>query len=158
LDSAGAGGISAIERIGLNDQRFDLRHKTVKNQTGHKVVLPVLSHKRHNKQQYLALCKAADLFYSGDGSNAGVHFDEDVLQKLLHVVDMLQKHKFLSSSLAEKAKEFVMKGDKYIVYALYKYDTNFDSLEAYLRYKMTDDERMQREVVMAQKALKRRNR
>ena len=158
LDSAGAGGISAIERIGLNDQRFDLRHKTVKNQTGHKVVLPVLSHKRHNKQQYLALCKAADLFYSGDGSNAGVHFDEDVLQKLLHVVDMLQKHKFLSSSLAEKAKEFVMKGDKYIVYALYKYDTNFDSLEAYLRYKMTDDERMQREVAMAQKALKRRNR
>ena len=51
-----------------------------------------------------------------------------------------------------------MKGDKYIVYALYKYDTNFDSLEAYLRYKMTDDERMQREVAMAQKALKRRNR
>ena len=117
----------------------------------------MLSHKRHSKEQYLSLCKAADMFYS-DGPTATVEFDEDVLQKLLHVVDMLQKHSFLSNALASKAKEFVLRGDKYIVYALYKYDTNFDSLEAYLRYKMTDDERIQKEVSMAQRRLKRRNR
>ena len=147
----------AIIGIGLHDRRFELAHKVVTHEKGHKVMLPVLSHKRHSKEQYMSLCKAADLFYSDSSPNT-VEFDEDVLQKLLHVVDMLQKHNFLSNSLAAKAKEFVMKGDKYIVYALYKYDTNFDSLEAYLRYKTTDDERIQKEVGRTQQMLKRRKR
>lgn len=157
LNSSGSGLAPSVDGIGLHDRRFDLAHKVVTHERGHKVMLPVLSHKRHSKEQYLSLCKAADMFYS-DGPTATVEFDEDVLQKLLHVVDMLQKHSFLSNALASKAKEFVLRGDKYIVYALYKYDTNFDSLEAYLRYKMTDDERIQKEVSMAQRRLKRRNR
>lgn len=155
LNSSVSGRKLPVDGIGLHDRRFELAHKVVTHEKGHKVILPVLSHKRHSKEQYISLCKAADLFYSDSSPNT-VEFDEDVLQKLLHVVDMLQKHNFLSNSLAAKAKEFVMKGDKYIVYALYKYDTNFDSLEAYLRYKMTDDERIQKEVGRTQKMLKRR--
>ena len=147
----------AADSVGISDTRFDISHKDVKDRHGHTVALPVLSHKRHSKAQYLSLCKAADLFYSDDASNV-VEFDMDVLQKLLHVIDMLAKHQFIADDLAKKAKEFVLKGDKYIVYALYKYDTSFDALEAYLRYKMTDDERIERDVKKARRHIQRRKR
>ena len=66
----------------------------------------------------------------------------------------ISRHGFLRDQLALKAKQFVLEGDKYIVYALYKYDTNFDGLEAYLKYKMDDHDIAVRKSLQEQNRLK----
>ena len=65
---------------------FELSEKTI---DGHDVV--TLSHAQHSKGKYAALCKAADLFYGTANRGAPVQFDGEVLQKILHVIDMLVK-------------------------------------------------------------------
>ena len=78
---------------GFKNNSITLETKIVSKRDGNAIALPILTHASQTKEQYLALRKAADLFYnpSTSSNSSKVRFDDEVLQKLLHVVDMLQK-------------------------------------------------------------------
>ena len=100
-----------------------------------------LYHDNHDKEYNLSLMKAANLFY---GSSGSVAFDDTLVEGMHHVVDGLKEQGFLNAKLAKKAKVCLEKRDKYAIYALYRYDSDFSRLNTYLKLKVDDEEKDER--------------
>ena len=94
--------------------------------------VPVLDHNYHSKEQFMSLMDAASKFYA----TPDIEFDPEMIIQMKHIVDMLLKRGFLDKVLAEKAKQCIQNRDAQCIYALYKYDTDFERLNTYLKFKI----------------------
>ena len=90
------------------------------------------------------------------GSEEDAVFSDDVVQKLNRVVQGLMKAGFLTTVLGNKAKEFINAGDRFVIYALYQYDSEPGALTSYLTYKQSDDDKIRKEVKGIRRNIQRR--
>ena len=142
-----------IDKVGVGDRTFQLSNSVVDHDMLGPKVVPTLSHKTMTKHEYLTFCKNVNMFM---GEDEDVVFDDDVIQKLTRVIDGLVAAGFLTVGLGNKAKEFIMKGDRYIVYAIYQYDDKPGALTSYLTYKQSEDDKIKKEVKGIRKNIARR--
>ena len=90
------------------------------------------------------------------GDEEDVVFSDDVMAKLVRVVEGLTAAGFLTAALGNKAKEFIREGDRFVVYAIYQYDSQPGALTAYLTYKQSEDDKIRKEVKGIRKNIARR--
>ena len=149
-----SGFLPPIESVGVNDRNFELTYAPLKHNTrSHSVMVPTLNHRTMTKPEYLSFCKTVNKFM---GDDEDVMFDDDVVQKLLHVVAGLVAAGFLSGRLANKAKEFIREGDRFVVYAIYQYDKAPGALTTYLLYKQNEEDKIRKEVKGMRRNIQRR--
>jgi len=127
-------------------KNFDIAHQKT-NVHGVDYHVPVMKHNEHSKEQFMGLMSAANVFYA----SPDVEFDPEMIMQLKHVVDMLHKRGFLNKELAIKAKQCITDRDSQCIYALYKYDTDFERLNTYLKFKMNDKAKEQKIATMSKR-------
>jgi hypothetical protein len=115
----------------LESKNFNIKQANV---VGANCTVPVMDNKYHSKEQFMSLMTAASVFYA----TPDIEFDTEMIMQMKHIVDMLHKRGFLNKDLATKAKHCIQNGDPQCIYALYKYDTDFERLNTYLKFKIDD--------------------
>ena len=142
-----------IDNVGIGDRNFELKYTPVQHRIKGDVMVPTLSHRTMSKKDYLSFCKMVNMFM---GDEEDVVFSDDVMAKLVRVVEGLTAAGFLTAALGNKAKEFIREGDRFVVYAIYQYDSQPGALTAYLTYKQSEDDKIRKEVKGIRKNIARR--
>ena len=143
-----------IDNVGLGDRNFELKYTPLEHQKRGEVMVPTLSHRTMTKREYLSFCTMVNMFM-GDDEN--VAFSDDVRLKLVRVVEGLTAAGFLTPQLGNKAKEFIQNGDRFVIYAIYQYDSQPGALTSYLTYKQSEDDKIRKEVKGIRRNIARRN-